>query len=388
MAEGRDVIWVCGSAAARGAAQPLIEVLAERASCLTIGPGGGPGPDLDLGERPDLNQALDACPLELRPKACVWLGGSGERPPQGLDALPCPVLGWGGAGPEGSLPAGAEAAAAAVCAAARDGLGLAWLPKVQVNLPLRDLLGRYAVLAEASPAMNFEVGVDHLALDSLDQADLAQARGRLAGRRVTVHLPFGDLVPGSPDPQVRGLALARLGAAADWALLLGAGQAVMHTGYDERLHQPAEAYAERLAEALAPLVSRLAAGGCRLALENTFEPEPALLLATHRRLAARFGDDAVGLCLDVGHVLAFAQAGLPDWWAAFAPHLLEMHLHDNAGGRDQHLPPGVGEVDWAFLRHRLAGLARRPVLTLEPHREGDLWASLRALHRLWGPPLD
>ncbi|MFZ5639256.1 MAG: 4Fe-4S ferredoxin, partial [Bacillota bacterium] len=50
--------------------------------------------------------------------------------------------GGGGAGPAGSRPAGAEAAAAAVCAAARDGLGLAWLPKVQVNLPLRDLLGR------------------------------------------------------------------------------------------------------------------------------------------------------------------------------------------------------------------------------------------------------
>ncbi|MFH1059743.1 MAG: sugar phosphate isomerase/epimerase family protein [Pseudomonadota bacterium] len=391
MAEGRDIIWVCGSAAARGAAEPLLEVLAERASCLTIGePGapGQPGPDLNLGPQPDLHQALETCPLDLRPKACVWLGGSEERPPQGLDALPCPVLGYGAQGPEGVLPGQPEAAAGAVCAAAREGLGLDWLPKVQVNLPLRDLLGRYAVLAEAAPAMNFEVGIDHLALDSLGEADLARAQAMLAGRRITVHLPFGDLVAGSPDPKVSALAVARLAAAADWAVTLGAVQAVMHTGYDERLHRPAEVYAERLAEALAPVVSRLAVGGCRLALENTFEPEPALLLAARRELARRFGADAVGFCLDVGHVLAFAKARLPEWWEACAPFLIEMHLHDNLGGVDQHLPPGVGAVDWAYLRQRVNDLARRPILTLEPHREGDLWASLRALHRLWGPPLD
>lgn len=387
-APDKNVIWVCGSSAARQAAQPLIKVLAERASCLTLGPPGDPAPDLVLGGAPDLHQALETCPPELRPRACVWLGGEEEPPPRGLEALPCPVLGWGGAGPEGGLPPAVDQAAATVCETARQGLGLDWLPRVQVNLPLRELLGRHRNLAEAVPRLNLEVGLDFLALDGLGEADLKQAAALLADRRVTVHLPFGDLTPGSPDPKVRELARGRLMQAGQWARRLGAVQAVMHTGYDGRLHRPETDYAQRLADNLAPFLELLAGFGCRLALENTFEPEPAPLLVMQRALAEKTAPGLVGFCLDVGHVLAFAQARLPVWWGALTPHLLEMHLHDNPGGSDDHLPPGAGMVDWAFLRQGLDALPFRPILTLEPHREGDLWASLRALGRLWGPPRD
>lgn len=384
----KNVIWLCGSAAARQAAQPLIKVLAERASCLTLGQPGDPSPDLDLGGSPDLHQALESCPLDLRPQACVWLGGEEEPPPRGLEALPCPVLGWGGSGPEGGLPPEADQAAAQVCAAAREGLGLDWLSRVQVNLPLRELLGRHRNLAEAAPRLNLEVGLDFLALDGLGQADLDQAVALVAGRRVTVHLPFGDLVPGSLDPKVRELARGRLLQAGEWARQLGAVQAVMHTGYDARLHRPEADYAQRLTDNLAPFLELLAGFGCRLALENTFEPEPAPLLAMQRALVQKTDPGMVGFCLDVGHVLAFASARLPVWWSALKPHLLEMHLHDNPGHSDDHLPPGAGAVDWAYLRQGLAALPFQPILTLEPHREGDLWASLRALSRIWGPPRD
>lgn len=386
MGPSAKTIWLYGTAPARARAGELLRALGPLGQCLCLGPGLDPAPDLELEPGADLGLALEACPPELRPQACLWLAEPGQEPPPGLEELPCPVLGWGAPGPEGLLPAEPGLAALAVREALAAGLVLPHLERVQVGVPLRELLGQYRYLLEGLPA-NLEVGIDYLALDSLGPADLAQARGLLEGRRVTVHMPFGDLVPGSPDPKVAALALERLGQAGRWGLKLGAMQAVMHLGYDQRLHQPAEDYAARLAQTMAPLARELAQGGCRLALENTFEPGPGPLLLCRQALEDA-GAPGVGFCLDVGHTMAFSSTGLAQWWEALAPHLAEMHLHDNDGQGDRHWPVGRGQADWEYLRQGLLALERLPVLTIEPHREPDLWAALRGLPRHLGGVLD
>jgi sugar phosphate isomerase/epimerase len=340
MSQTPTVIWVLGPAAARQKAAGLIESLRAQTACLTIGPPGEPAPDLDLGPAADLELALESCPPSLRPRACAWLAPEGQPRPAGLEALPCPVLGWGGAGPEGELPAAAPAAAQALLEAAGRELASGWSRRVQVSLPLVMLLERYQTLVERE-GFNLEVGLDFRALDELGHDDLARARALLRGRRVTAHLPFGDLVPGSADPQVRGAAIKRLGQAATFALELGAEQAVLHLGYDQRMHPDPEEYARRAGQALWPTVARLAQGGCRVALETVFEPDPRPLLLARQELEDQ-GAPGVGFCLDVGHALTFSRTGLPQWWEALAPHILELHLHDNDGQGDWHLPPARG----------------------------------------------
>ncbi|MBI4798015.1 MAG: sugar phosphate isomerase/epimerase [Desulfarculus sp.] len=386
MSDTPPVIWICGSGEARRRVAPLLEALDGLGSCLILGDGSQGQVHLDLGPQPDLSLALESCPPEMRPRLCLWLGDGQGPPPAGLTSLPCPVLGLGEDAPEGRLPAEPWAAAQTLGQALVQGLRLPWMAGVQVNVPLRDLLGQYCHLVGLHP-LNPEVGIDHQALDTLGPADLQQARAILAGRRVSAHLPFGDLVPGSPDPQVAALAGRRLLAAGQWALELGAVQAVLHLGFEPRLHQDAQPYAQRLAATLAPLARLLAGGGCRLVMENTFELEPSPLLLCRQALARASGVE-VGFCLDVGHASCFSRTGLPAWWRALSPHLSEMHLHDNDGLGDQHLPPGQGRVDWGFLAQELAALPQAPLLTLEPHAEPHLWASLRALERLWGRPGD
>ncbi len=375
----RPVIWLYAPPRRRGQAEKLRAALAGRAAPLVLGPGGEPAPELSLGPAPDLALALETCPAELKPRACACLA---TRAPAGLDCLPCPVLGWrGGAGLEGDLPEQTAAAAEALLAAAGEAFAPPWLPRVQVNLPLGDMLGRYRPLVQALP-LNLEVGLDAHALDQLGPGDLADARRLLQGRRVTAHLVFMDLAPGSRDPKLRELSRQRLLAAAGLAGELGAEQAVAHLGFDHRTNPEPTPWLERAAPVFAELAERLAGAGCRLVLENVFEPDPGLHLGLLERLA-RLTPAAVGLCLDTGHALAFSATDLEGWWRAFAPHLGEMHLHDNQGQADQHLPVGWGAVDWARLGRGLAGLEQRPVLTLEPHREPHLWASLRGLDRLW-----
>ena len=373
----KPVIWICGSPEDMVESRMWISTLKNHAEVITLGPEGSPAPDVILPPGSGLEQALEGCPSKFRPAACLNLA---KEPLPGLDGMPCPVFGFAGAkGPDGELGVHPNQAREKLLKAAGEERDFAWLPKVFVNLPLADLLGRYQGLATGR-AMNFEIGLDCQSLDNAAKADLDKARGLLEGRRITVHLPFFDLSPGAVDPLVADASAKRLGQAVDAAISLGAETCVMHTGHHFALHRDAPAFAERFKARVAPLVERLAAEGIDLALENTFEPGPEPLIRC-RNLLDPFGK--VGFCLDVGHALCFSKTKLGIWLKALSAHLLEFHLHDNDGSDDQHLPPGMGAVDWKLVKQAWDGLGQKTRLTLEPHNEGHLWATLRGLEKLW-----
>ena len=233
------VIWLYGSANSRSRARRLRLALEKKARCLVLGPPGDPPPDLDLGPEPDLSLALTACPDDLRPTAVVMLDGLDDV---GGDTLPCPVIAW-----EGSVQEVIEA----VKDKLDKGPDLPWLEHVQVNMPLRDLLGPYRVLVQSKP-VNLEIGFDAAALDSFGPDEIAQAKALISGRRITAHLPFIDLVPASADPLVAAVAAKRLGAAAELAVEFGAVQAVGHLGYSEVMHRDLDAFAGLYAAAPGP----------------------------------------------------------------------------------------------------------------------------------------
>lgn len=370
--ESTAVIWLYGLPANRAKASELRQTLERKARCLFLGAPGDPAPELDLGSEPDLALALLACPAELRPAALVALDGPGDS---SADLMPCPVIAWDG---------GVESTVEAVQKAMADGPALPWLDHVQVNMPLRDLMGPYRELAQSN-LVNMEIGFDSIALDGFGPDKIAEAKSLMAGRRITAHLPFFDLVPASADPLVAAVAAKRLAKAAELAVEFGAVQAVGHLGYSEVMHRDLDAFSARYAKALAPIAQTLDRGGCRLCLENTLELYIPPLLACRRALAEASGL-AIGFCLDTGHVVSFSRTPLQEWWRAFAPDIWEMHLHDNDGSDDLHNPPGSGIVDWGFIKHGLAKLSQPPIFTLEPHNEAKFYASLRGLERVWGKP--
>jgi sugar phosphate isomerase/epimerase len=373
------VIWLYTPPYRRDNAEELRAALNSQTQTLVLGPSGHPAPEIDLGSNPNLALALETCPGDLRPAACVCLA---HDLPTGIDCLPCPVLGWaGGSGLEGRLPDDAQAGGQALLAGMQNQYLPAWLPRVQVNLPLKDLLGRYRPLIQALP-INLEVGLDAQALDDLGTQEIEAANLLLEGRRVTAHLAFMDLAPGSRDPKVRELSRQRLLAAAQLAGRIKAEQAVAHLGFDHRTTPEPGEWVERAAPVFAELAETLAELGCRLALENVFEQDPALHLLLGDAMA-KLNSNQVGFCLDAGHALAFSATALEDWWQAFKPNLWELHLHDNRGAGDEHLPVGWGAVDWGVIVQGLAQMVDLPVITLEPHREPHLWGSLRGMERLF-----
>ncbi len=94
-------------------------------------------------------------------------------------------------------------------------------------------------------------------------------------------------------------------------------------------------------ETLADLIHRAAPHGLQIMYE------PVGMAAESRenldRLLQALPD--LGFHLDIGH-FHLNQRQPADFIRHFASRLVHVHLHDNDGSRDQHLPPGIGTIDW------------------------------------------
>jgi sugar phosphate isomerase/epimerase len=255
------------------------------------------------------------------------------------------------------------------------------LEHVHVNLPW-EMFDRFRDLV-VERRIHVEIGFSAVDLDGVSRRRLEEASALLAnaGCRTTLHAPFWELCPGSSDPLIRQVTLLRLHQFLDVAAVLQPAQVVCHTGYDPRHHEGMKA---RWIESSLPIWEALAdrAGriGVRILLENVWEPEPSL----HRELFSRLPSEYLGFCLDVGHQHCFSEAPLDAWLEALSSRLGELHLHDNDGRRDAHLPVGRGTVDFGTLFKFLSERRITPLLTLEPHREDHLWESLEGLSRVIG----
>lgn len=219
-------------------------------------------------------------------------------------------------------------------------------------------------------------------LDDLPTERLSTVARLIAAinRRPTVHAPFFDLSPGAIEPLVRQVTLQRLTQALQAAGRLGAHLMVVHPGYDRwRYPNLATTWCDHAATTLAPLVAMAEQLDCRLALENIYEDQPVTLTA----LVDRLDSPWLGHCFDIGHWRLFGREPQEAWLTAVAPRLLHLHLHDNHGQNDDHLPVGEGTIDFVPLRKLLTGSAPPPSMTLEAHDPEALRRSLTNFNRLF-----
>ena len=82
----------------------------------------------------------------------------------------------------------------------------------------------------------------------------------------------------------------------------------------------------------------------------------------------------LGICVDTGHA-ARGDLGAPRAILMAGERLFTTHVQDNFGVRDDHLPPGMGTIDWEDVAAALAEVRYERVLQLEltdrPPRERE-----------------
>lgn len=237
--------------------------------------------------------------------------------------------------------------------------------QIQVHMPFHFLREEYlaAVLAER---INPEVAINHRDLDGYPREAFREVGEKLqeAGLRVTIHAPFLDLRPGAIDPQIRRVTTARIRAVLDLAGFFRPVSLVCHAAFDERYYLSGEEqWLHNSVETFQSFLPRARELHCPICVENVYETEPTML----RRLLDGVSSPYLRFCFDTGHYNVFSAAPVGSWIDMMSPYLAELHIHDNQGIKDQHLPPGEGNFSFPDLFAMLRKRKLTPIVTLETH---------------------
>ena len=168
---------------------------------------------------------------------------------------------------------------------------------------------------------------------------------------VTIHLPFSDLNLASLNQPIWDETLRQLTScislASEFADLM-----VVHPGYLSPLgmQMPDLAWQQTIL-GLQRLCDFAEDYGVLIAVENMPKMEFIFGKDPHEmagmiELADR---DNLGMTLDVGH--AHTNGVLTEFLEM--DEIVHVHIHDNKGRRDEHLPIGQGTVDWESVMSRL-----------------------------------
>lgn len=247
---------------------------------------------------------------------------------------------------------------------------------IHVNVPYPLLKEKLGNLIEHR--LNPEIYFSGIILDSLNKEELADACGKIrdAGLSITFHAPYMDMNPGSPDPRFRAVVLERLNQVMDLAEIVRPKAIVVHGGYDKwRFDRNVDLWLKNSLDIWPIIVRRAVKSGTRLAMENVFDDSPEPIA----RFLEAIDSPYFGHCFDVGHFRLFSKVSMEDWFKRFGKRIIEVHIHDNNGGRDEHLPPGDGDIDFKGFFALLKTYSREVIHTIEPHKEEHLLKNLEVL---------
>ena len=153
-----------------------------------------------------------------------------------------------------------------------------------------------------------------------------------------LHAPFNELFPCAIDKKARQLAAFRYKQAALLAKEYKASKVIIHGGYNPYIYYP-EWYVEQSVIFWKSFIKECPEG-VHIALENTFEEAPGLLLDIIKGV----DDSRLGICLDVGHVNAYSKIPVIDWIERMAGYISHFHIHNNDGTCDSHNALNQGSI--------------------------------------------
>ncbi len=204
-----------------------------------------------------------------------------------------------------------------------------------------------------------ELGLDFVELSSdlfevlpdMQSVDQVRELSSATGIGSTLHLSYVDLNLASLIPAARQTAVDRTLRGLEYAEAVGATCGVLHTGLNYVPFEQARMLAK---EALEESLSALEGSRVPIALENLVLTS-ADVVRNGTELAEITRRHGMGNCLDFGHANIEAQASDEDTIPGYlqSMNLIHLHLHNNHGEQDEHLPTDQGTLDYSQILPRL-----------------------------------
>ncbi|WP_258084031.1 sugar phosphate isomerase/epimerase family protein [Thermococcus thermotolerans] len=172
------------------------------------------------------------------------------------------------------------------------------------------------------------------------------------GMRVTVHAPFSDINIASFNDRIRDASLEIIRETVRLAAELDAVSVTVHPGHCSPVSMKnRRKYLEMHRESLRTIAKWSAEYGIKVGVEN-MPYFPILDAQTCERLWELVEGIEIGVTFDVGH-LNTTTGKFKRFLNVLGERMIHVHLHDNSGGKDEHLALGDGTVPWARVLPRL-----------------------------------
>ncbi|MBN2335910.1 sugar phosphate isomerase/epimerase [Candidatus Bathyarchaeota archaeon] len=175
------------------------------------------------------------------------------------------------------------------------------------------------------------------------------------GLSFSVHAPYADTNLSADDDLIREWILKRIRASIRFANELEAECIVVHPGWTTATDRFMRGRAWELnLRSLKWLLRYSGDYGVDMLIENVPEPTPYLLVSVEDfEMFYEEMEYDMGMVLDVGHANLQGEVSL--FLERFGDRIRHIHVSDNDGETDQHLPIGDGGIDWEKVMRGVKG---------------------------------
>ena len=172
-----------------------------------------------------------------------------------------------------------------------------------------------------------------------------------AGTSCSVHAPICDWNIGALSDRLRRASLEETLETISASAELGASTVTVHPGLSsmavDGMGQQAMA---RARESLKAIDAASRDAGVVVAIEN-MPQVPFFLGRTAADLESLIDGTDLGVCFDIGHANTAGQ--IDEMIDTFGDRIVNVHIHDNNGKRDEHLTIGDGSIDFPRVLGRM-----------------------------------
>ena len=231
-------------------------------------------------------------------------------------------------------------------------------------------------------AQEYDLGIEMMVfafphiLDGDWQGTIARYKRLLqpiVGRR-TMHGPFMDMAPGSPDRRINALCYERYQHAIRIAAELDVHLIVFHANFIAAIHthEYRMGWHQRNLEFWTPLAEYAGQYGVTVAVENMWEFDPDII----GDLLKEINHPNLRACLDLGHAHLFGEVPFEYWLDSLGELIVHTHMNNNDGKIDIHMGLSHGVLNYPQLLPQIRALPAHPTMTLEMDEVDFMKASL------------
>ncbi|MBN1551549.1 sugar phosphate isomerase/epimerase [bacterium] len=162
--------------------------------------------------------------------------------------------------------------------------------------------------------------------------------------RIAVHGPFLGIKYDYQDHILKEAVKMRLNRTYEVVRQIKPDTLVLHTGFSdevEKFHLQ-NLWLQETMEFWQKEIEKYAALNVTVVLENIIESDPSYM----KILVDNVNHPNLKLCFDIGHAHVWSHWSPSEWIEFLGNRIFHIHLHDNAGEQDNHLPVGKGSIDF------------------------------------------